>query len=92
MLWGITAENVADWLRAPDGAQSAASGFGVSPGVAEGRARVLFFADQMGEVQQGEVLVAPLTEASWAPVFGKIVATVTDVGGMMSHAAVVCRE
>ena len=36
--------------------------------------------------------MAPLTAPSWAPVFGKIKATVTDVGGMMSHAAIVCRE
>ena len=36
--------------------------------------------------------MAPLTAPSWAPVFGKIGATVTDVGGMMSHAAIVCRE
>ena len=33
-----------------------------------------------------------LTAPSWAPVFGKIAATVTDVGGIMSHAAIVCRE
>jgi pyruvate,water dikinase len=43
-------------------------------------------------VQQGEILVAPLTAPSWAPIFGKIGATVTDTGGMMSHAAIVCRE
>ena len=42
--------------------------------------------------QDGEILVAPLTAPSWAPVFGKIEATVTDVGGIMSHAAIVCRE
>jgi len=42
--------------------------------------------------REGEVLVAPLTAPSWAPVFGKIAATVTDVGGIMSHAAIVCRE
>ena len=40
----------------------------------------------------GEILVAPLTAPWWAPVFGKIAATVTDVGGIMSHAAIVCRE
>ena len=49
-------------------------------------------ADQIGEVQEGEILVAPLTAPSWAPIFGKIAATVTDIGGMMSHAAIVCRE
>ena len=43
-------------------------------------------------MQAGEILVAPLTAPSWAPIFSKILATVTDVGGMMSHAAIVCRE
>ena len=37
-------------------------------------------------------LVATVTAPSWGPVFGKIAATVTDIGGMMSHAAIVCRE
>jgi len=46
----------------------------------------------MAEVQEGEILVAPITAPSWAPLFGKIRATVTDVGGIMSHAAIVCRE
>ena len=41
---------------------------------------------------EGEILVAPVTAPSWAPVFGKIKATVTDIGGMMTHAAIVCRE
>ncbi len=93
MLWGITSDSVAGWLRASEeGPGGAVSGFGASPGVAEGRARVIYSADQIGEVRQGEVLIAPLTAPSWAPIFGKIVATVTDVGGMMSHAAIVCRE
>jgi pyruvate,water dikinase len=93
MLWGITSESVAGWLHASEhGAEGSAAGFGASPGVAEGPARVIFSADQIGEVRSGEVLIAPLTAPSWAPVFGKIVATVTDVGGMMSHAAIVCRE
>jgi pyruvate,water dikinase len=36
--------------------------------------------------------VASVTAPSWAPVFGKIGAAVTDIGGIMSHAAIVCRE
>ena len=43
-------------------------------------------------MQQGEILVATVTAPSWGPIFGKIKATVTDIGGMMSHAAIVCRE
>src|SRR5256714_669500 len=63
--------------------------------------RVLVAADFFADVDDvfllsrhevSEVLVAPLTAPSWAPVFGKIAATVTDAGGIMSQAAIVCRE
>lgn len=63
-----------------------------SPGVVEGVARLITSADQLGEVQEGEILVATITAPSWGPIFGRIKATVTDIGGMMSHAAIVCRE
>lgn len=93
MLWGITSDSISMWLGAGEGGgEGDLSGFAASPGIAEGPARVIASADQIGEVQQGEILVAPLTAPSWAPIFSKIGATVTDVGGMMSHAAIVCRE
>ncbi|HQR27890.1 MAG TPA: PEP-utilizing enzyme [Nocardioides sp.] len=93
MLWGITSDSVAAWLQSGEGgAEGSLSGFAASPGLVEGPARVIFSADEIGDIQDGEILVAPLTAPSWAPVFGKIKATVTDVGGMMSHAAIVCRE
>ena len=63
-----------------------------SPGTVEGLARVVFNPADVGEIQDGEILVAPITAPSWAPVFPKIQACVTDIGGMMSHAAIVCRE
>ena len=93
MLWGITSDSVSAWLSSGDeSADGSLSGFAASPGLVEGPARVIFSADQITEIEDGEILVAPLTAPSWAPVFGKIKATVTDVGGMMSHAAIVCRE
>ena len=49
-------------------------------------------ADQLSEVQAGEILVCPTTAPSWAPIFSKIGATVSDIGGIMCHAAIVCRE
>jgi pyruvate,water dikinase len=91
MLWGVTSEAVSQWLGAAEDA-SEFSGMAASPGVAEGPARVVFNADDIGDVQAGEILVAPITAPSWAPVFSKIKATVTDIGGVMSHAAIVCRE
>ena len=93
MLWGITSDSINMWLGAGDGEGGGdLNGFAASPGVAEGPARVILSPDQIGELQPGEILVAPITAPSWAPVFGKIGAAVTDIGGMMSHAAIVCRE
>ncbi|MBJ7357399.1 PEP-utilizing enzyme [Nocardioides sp.] len=92
MLWGVTSDSVKAWLGGSDSPDGSLSGFAASPGVAEGPARVILSADGIGDLQPGEILVAPLTAPSWAPVFGKIGATVTDVGGIMSHAAIVCRE
>jgi pyruvate,water dikinase len=92
MLWGITSDSVKAWLGGSDGPEGQLKGFAASPGTAEGPARVILSADGISDLQPGEILVAPLTAPSWAPVFGKIGATVTDVGGIMSHAAIVCRE
>jgi pyruvate,water dikinase len=60
--------------------------------VVEGPARVLTNVNEIGEVRDGEILVCPVTAPSWAPVFGKIRAAVSDIGGSMSHAAIVARE
>jgi pyruvate,water dikinase len=93
MLWGITEESIAQWLSLGSREdRGELTGMGASPGVAEGPARVISSPAQMDQVKEGDVLVAPLTAPSWAPVFGKLAATVTDVGGIMSHAAIVCRE
>jgi pyruvate,water dikinase len=47
---------------------------------------------ELDEVQAGEILVCPITAPSWAPVFARISAAVSDIGGIMSHAAIVSRE
>ena len=91
MLYGITTEAVAGWLSS-EGATGALSGMAASPGVVEGVARVVSGAEELDEVQEGEILVARITAPSWGPVFARIGAAVTDIGGMMSHAAIVCRE
>jgi pyruvate, water dikinase len=60
--------------------------------VVEGPARVVRSVDQIGEVRDGEILVCGSTSPAWAPIFSRISATVTDIGGVMSHTAIVCRE
>jgi len=64
----------------------------VFPYVEDHNFRVVGGAEDLDQIQQGEVLVTRITAPSWGPVFGRIAATVTDIGGMMSHAAIVCRE
>jgi len=92
MLWGVTAETLATW--AADAASHGAEirGYAASPGVVEGVARVLRSVNEIGQIRDGEILVCPVTAPSWAPVFGKIKAAVSDIGGTMSHAAIVARE
>ncbi|MDD2820429.1 MAG: PEP-utilizing enzyme [Flavobacterium sp.] len=91
MLWGITTESVQGWLNSGETTDHL-KGMAASPGKVEGIARVINNPDDLGQLQFGEILVTRVTAPSWAPVFGKIKATVTDIGGMMSHAAIVCRE
>ena len=92
MLWGITTERVEQWLSTSDGDSPSLTGICGSPGVAEGCARVILEATAIGQVEEGEILVAPTTSTSWTPIFGKIAAAVLDVGGVMCHAAIVARE
>ncbi|MBM4422264.1 MAG: hypothetical protein FJ030_02595 [Chloroflexi bacterium] len=91
MLWGITNESINTWLGGL-GASTDLKGFAGSPGTAEGPARVITSAAEIDQVKEGEILVCPITAPSWAPIFSRIKAAVTDIGGMMSHAAIVCRE
>jgi pyruvate, water dikinase len=91
MLWGVTTERVQEWARQQDGGL-VLNGAAASPGVVEGAARVVKSVDQISDVRDGEILVCSITSPAWAPIFSKIKAAVTDIGGVMSHAAIVCRE
>ncbi len=92
MLWGITTDSVEKWLDDSESADGVLRGVAGSPGVVEGPVRVVLSADELAAVQDGEILVCPATSPAWAPVFSRIGATVSDVGGIMSHTAIVCRE
>ena len=94
MLWGITTATLERWQEAEHGGDDDGflQGVAAAPGVAEGPARVIFSASELEDVQPGEILVCPITAPSWAPVFGRIAGAVSDIGGIMSHAAIVSRE
>ncbi len=67
-------------------------GFGASPGVAMGMARILRGAGEMDKLKPGEVLVTTMTTPDMVPAMSQASAIVTDEGGMTCHAAIVSRE
>lgn len=66
-------------------------GLPVSRGVVEGRARVVLEMTE-AHLEHGEILVTPHTDPSWTPLFVTIAGLVTEVGGLMTHGAVIARE
>jgi pyruvate,water dikinase len=66
-------------------------GLAVSAGTIEGRARVILDLAQ-ADLEPGDVLVTAYTDPSWAPLFVAIKGLVTEVGGLMTHGAVIARE
>ncbi len=62
------------------------------PGVSEGRARVILDSHDPTALEPGDVLIAPLTDPSWTPLFVPAAGVVVDVGAALSHAIIVSRE
>lgn len=67
-------------------------GVGVSRGVASGRVRIVMNPSDCTDFKPGDILVCPMTDPGWAPLFMIAGALVTDIGGMLSHGALVARE
>jgi len=84
-------EGIAGAYRRDDAPAGALVGLAVSAGVVEGRARVIHdMAD--ADVEAGDILVTAFTDPSWSPLFVAISGLVTEVGGLMTHGAVIARE
>jgi len=92
MLWGITRESLDAWLSDGEGPSNELKGFAACQGVVEGTARVVKSVEEISRLQQGDILVCQVTNPTWAPIFQKISAAVSDIGGSMSHMAIVARE
>jgi len=67
-------------------------GIGVSPGVIEGVAKVVFAPEEFDEVKKGDILVCQMTNPAWTSLFPMISGIVCDAGGMVAHPAVMARE
>ncbi|MCJ2145958.1 phosphoenolpyruvate synthase [Bacillus sp. B19-2] len=70
---------------------NAIAGLPVSAGVIEGRARVILNMEN-ADLEDGDILVTSFTDPGWTPLFVSIKGLVTEVGGLMTHGAVIARE
>jgi rifampicin phosphotransferase len=69
----------------------ALSGIPVSPGLAEGYVKVVRNLEE-GNLEKGDILVAPYTDPGWTPLFHSARALIMEAGGLMTHGSVVARE
>ncbi len=84
-------EAITGAYRRDDAPAGALIGLPVSAGTVEGRARVILdMAD--ADLEPGDILVTAYTDPSWTPLFVAIAGMVTEVGGLMTHGAVIARE
>jgi pyruvate,water dikinase len=67
-------------------------GLGACAGTATGIARVIMHPEDASDLEPGEILVAPVTDPGWTPIFTSAEAVVVNVGSSMSHAAIISRE
>ncbi|MFF4186676.1 rifamycin-inactivating phosphotransferase [Streptomyces sp. NPDC001691] len=77
--------------RREDAPADALIGLAVSGGAVEGRARVILDMSE-ADLEAGDILVTAFTDPSWSPLFVGIAGLVTEVGGLMTHGAVIARE
>jgi pyruvate,water dikinase len=85
-------EIYAEGAQPADRAEGQLHGLAGSPGVVSGVARVIRGPEEFGKLKDGDVLVAPLTNPVWTPLFAIASAVVTEVGGILSHGVIVARE
>lgn len=67
-------------------------GSGTSPGTATGRARVVPSLDEIGRLEQGDILICNATDPGWTPIFSVVSAIVGETGGMAAHFSCLSRE
>jgi phosphoenolpyruvate synthase/pyruvate phosphate dikinase len=84
-------EVIAGAYRRDDLPAGALVGLPVSAGTVEGRARVVLDIAK-ADLEAGDILVTTYTDPSWTPLFVAIKGLVTEVGGLMTHGAVIARE
>ena len=88
-LWAVAA---AEPVPAADDGGEVVRGIPGSPGIAEGPVRIVRGPQDFDRIEAGDIVVCPITQASWSPVFDVIGGLVTEQGGPLSHPGTLARE
>ncbi len=80
------------FVKRPDYASRICAGARVGYGIVSGRARILSSLEEEAKVEEGDILVATMTDPDWLPVMERAAAIIADQGGRACHAAIVSRE
>jgi pyruvate,water dikinase len=67
-------------------------GLSASPGIVKGVARIVRTAKEAVQLPAGSIIVSPHTDPGWTAALSRVAGVITESGGMLSHAAVICRE
>ncbi|AKM83568.1 pyruvate, water dikinase [Candidatus Woesebacteria bacterium RIFOXYC1_FULL_31_51] len=84
--------NIKEKIISTENSAPILNGIPASPGIGTGIVKVLSSPKEIGKVEKGDVLVAPMTSPDYVPAMKKATAIITNEGGMTSHAAIVSRE
>ncbi|HEY9881328.1 MAG TPA: glycerol-3-phosphate acyltransferase [Leptolyngbyaceae cyanobacterium] len=79
-------------VRSPLGVAQTLKGIGASPGIVEGTIRVMRRMGSLAEDDESLILVVPYTDSGWAPLLARANGLIAEVGGRLSHGAIVARE
>lgn len=89
----ILGESLSELVGTPEGRTGKElQGLGVSPGVAQGRARVVRTASELDAVEEGEILIVPSLDPTWTSAFVQVAGVIAERGAILSHGAIVARE
>jgi phosphohistidine swiveling domain-containing protein len=90
IISGEAAKKLADSMVL--GEKASLKGLPAFPGVVKGKAKIVLNPGDINKIRKGDILVAPETTPDFFPAFSKVMAIVTEIGGVTSHAAIIARE
>ncbi|MGF1520891.1 MAG: glycerol-3-phosphate acyltransferase [Leptolyngbyaceae cyanobacterium] len=92
LVYGNEPPNIARYVPTPHSGNQALQGIAASPGQVEGTIKVLKNLQAAETVNSNTILVVPYTDAGWAPLLARAGGLIAEVGGRLSHGAIVARE